>query len=902
MGRITTGIGLVSGINSKDIIDQLMQLESRPKTILQTRIDSANQKKLAYTDLITRLASMKLTGQALKKPSTFAASTAASSDSNVLTATTTNGASTGAFQFQVARLVTSQQSVSKGFADPDSSKVGAGTLTIEMGGGELTSQTPLSQLNGGAGVKRGVFRITDRSGQTATIDTTAAVSLEDVIKKINTSLDISVKASYGKSGLVLTDLTGKTASDLIVQDVGDGTIAKDLGIAKDVTTAQLAGDSIIYLGRDTSLDALNDGRGVRTASSGADFTITAGDGTSFDVTLSTARNVGDVLDAINTAGGGKVKASVAAGSTQIQLQDTSGGGGAFTVAAGANSKASIDLGLAGKTGSGGVISGEPLLAGPGTVLLSSLRGGQGLTLGTISLTDRNGTTKTADLSGAKTVQDVLDAINAAGTTLKASLKSSANGIQLTDTSSGTGNIIIADAGSTTAQQLGIAGTFDTTQPAVLGANLQRQWVSENTLLSSYNGGKGVSQGKFKITAANGVTAVIDLTSGNQIHIKDLLSAINVRAMGVTASINANGDGLLLTDTTGGGSALKIEDVDGTAAKDLNILSTTTTTTSIDGSFEKTLALDANDTAATVQKKINDLGFGATASILNDGSPMAPYRLSLNAINSGRSGRIVFDAGSTGLSMNNLVESQDAAVFVGSADAAQPLLITSSSNQISNVIKGVNIELHGVSDKPVNLGVSRNVDSVAEQLTTFTGNFNDLTDKITELTKWDTTTNTGGLLLGDSTVQQVESNLYQAINAVVPGAGRYRVLGDIGLSIGEDTKLQFDEEKFRQAWGTDPDAVTKLFTQAEKGVGSLLENKLSELTDPVNGSLPLENKTLDGRTQQFQDKMKQLDDQLASKRARLEKQFARMESVLAGLQSQQQALGSMQTMSYSSSSK
>ena len=61
-------------------------------------------------------------------------------------------------------------------------------------GGELTSQSTLSQLNGGEGVRRGMFRITDRAGNTAVIDTTAAVSLDDVIKKINTSLDVSVKA------------------------------------------------------------------------------------------------------------------------------------------------------------------------------------------------------------------------------------------------------------------------------------------------------------------------------------------------------------------------------------------------------------------------------------------------------------------------------------------------------------------------------------------------------------------------------------------------------------------------------------------------------------------------------------------------------------------------------------
>jgi len=39
MGRITSSVGLVSGIDSGSIIDQLMKLEERPKAQLQDRID-----------------------------------------------------------------------------------------------------------------------------------------------------------------------------------------------------------------------------------------------------------------------------------------------------------------------------------------------------------------------------------------------------------------------------------------------------------------------------------------------------------------------------------------------------------------------------------------------------------------------------------------------------------------------------------------------------------------------------------------------------------------------------------------------------------------------------------------------------------------------------------------------
>src|SRR5437763_12575568 len=109
MGRISSGVGLVSGITAKDIIEQLIALESKPKDLVQAQLDGVNQTKLAYTDLATRLASLKLAGTTLKKTATFQAATATSSNEEVLTATAANGAAIGSYQFQVARLVTTQQ-------------------------------------------------------------------------------------------------------------------------------------------------------------------------------------------------------------------------------------------------------------------------------------------------------------------------------------------------------------------------------------------------------------------------------------------------------------------------------------------------------------------------------------------------------------------------------------------------------------------------------------------------------------------------------------------------------------------------------------------------------------------------------------------------------------------------
>ena len=325
---------------------------------------------------------------------------------------------------------------------------------------------------------------------------------------------------------------------------------------------------------------------------------------------------------------------------------------------------------------------RPLIAGLDSVLVRSLNGGSGLTLGNISITDRGGHSGQINLSGATSLSDIINDINTntLGIDVSAALNSSGTGLQITDTSgaAGNGNLVIGDVGSTTtATALGIAGTFDT--GTVDGTNLQRQFVSLNTLLSNYNGGAGVSLGQFQIQNSTGAVATIDLTQGTYNTIGDVINTINAKKIGVSASINSTGNGILLTDTAGGTGKLSVSDLNGgTSAADLNIAGAASGTT-LDGAQQKSITVTNTDTLASLQSKINKLGFGVIANIINDGFSNAPYRLSLTAVNSGEAGRVVIDAGTTNLGIRNLVNAQDAAVFYGGSDGSQPLLITSNTN-------------------------------------------------------------------------------------------------------------------------------------------------------------------------------------------------------------------------------
>ena len=918
MAAITSSVGLISGINTGAIITALINADSIPVSLLQTRITSDGTLNTAYQGIASQLSTLQTTAQSLEQVSTFQAATATSSDPNSLTATVANGAALGTYSLQVARLVSTQQLISTGFTDPSQAAVGAGTITIDSGEANLATQTPLSELNGGAGVGRGQFRISDRSGSSAVIDTSSAVSLDDVVNSINNSTDISVRASIKNNQLVLTDTSGKTTGDLIVQDLGNGTSATDLGIAKSVASSTLTGNSINYLSTNTQLAQLNDGRGVTLGTGNGDFTITTANGSAVTVNLATAKTVGDVISAINTAGGGKVTASIPTGSTGISLVDNTNGNGTLAVADINGSKAAEGLGLT-ASGASGTITGNKVLADLDTTLISSLNGGSGLSLGRVTFTDRANDSRTVNFAGAGSVQDIINDINnTAGLKLHASLKSSGNGIQISDTGGGTGNITIADAnGGTTATQLGIAGTFTSAIPTVQGGNLHKQWVTGSTLLSSLNGGKGVDKSSFTITTAAGASTTINLSGSNVNTVNDLLYQINSKGIaGLSASINANGNGIVVNDTSGGAGKLKVADTNGTAAEDLNISgSATGTATSIDGAYEKTLTVSANDTLSTVVQNINNLSFGVHATVINDGSSISPYRLSLTANNSGTAGGVSLDAGTTNLATQTLVAAQDAAVFVGNSTAAQPLLVTSSSNQITNVIQGVTLSLTGVSTGPVSLNVTQDTSGIATALSSFVTTFNTLSSNISSQSTFNTTTNQAGLLLGDPVAQQVTSTIYNVLNTIVPTAGNYQGLASIGITVGSGGQLTFDQDKFNQAIAADPQAVQNLFnasntttdpvtqksTTSNTGVAYAIDTAINQLTAPISGIVTSAESELTNESQGFTDQIKQLNALLAQKQSQLQSEFDNMETVLAGLKSQSASLGSITTISTSGSS-
>lgn len=936
MTGITTSIGLISGIDTGTLIEQLIAVESRPKVLAINRQAKLQAEQSAFLGLNSLLLALKSASAKFSTDRIFRAKSAASSDESVLTASATFAAQQGSYTFLVDRLVSTSQYLTSGFADRDSTGLGLSEISFEYGKGRLETETTLSSLNNGNGVARGKIKITDSTGAAATIDLSRAVTVQDVLDAINDDTTIGVTAAISDdgTGLKITDTAGGAGS-LTIANVTGYTTATSLGI-EGSASGEIVGSQINRIGLNTRLASLNDGNGV-TINAGlnlSDFTIQTADGTIHEIKLGKVTSGEDTLEAVTTLQGvkdriesqtaGAVTMAISADGLSIQLTDNTSGGSTFEVQAGTagRTQGAIDLGIfkSADVGTPTLIGGDRIRASLNSVLTRNINGGSGLSgATTLDITDRAGNVDSITIDPNSSMSDIVAAINASGTlNITASLNRAGNGLLITDTVGGAGNLIIGgDAASVLGIETELAGVDSDT---VNGTNLQLQYVSGAKALSELNYGRGIGTGSFRITDAEGSTAVVDIGSDAK-SLQDIIAEVNSKGLEINMRINDTGDGLIIENTSASPvAAIKVESISGTTAKDLNILGTAADATDnnfIDGSYEQRLELDPTDTLDDLIAKINDAGFNVGASLINNGTGEKPYFLSLTSKLTGSAGDLIIDTGDVDFGLSELSKAQDAVVFFGSEDPARAVLVTSTRNTLDKVVTGVTIDLKSASDTPVTLTITDDTAKKIESVKSFVTAFNAVLTRIDTLGSYDAETEERGVLLGNSTIARIKSQLYRTVQGSALGVDtEFKNLAQVGVNVGSGGKLVLNEDRLREALAEDPEAVANVFaarTLADEqtidlgngityespnpifeslGVAERLNELLKEMTDSIDGSMTLVNKNYDTLIDLQKKRIEAFDVRLEARRTILERQFASMENALASLQQQQTALSSI----------
>lgn len=288
----------------------------------------------------------------------------------------------------------------------------------------------------------------------------------------------------------------------------------------------------------------------------------------------------------------------------------------------------------------------------------------------------------------------------------------------------------------------------------------------------------------------------------------------------------------------------------------------------------------NNTLAAIRDAINAENDNTSiqASIINidEGS-----KLILTATESGAVNQINFtvtdddtnnsdDAGLSQLvfGIQEIDQAQDATIEVDGFAVTRP------SNQISDVIQGITLELTGEGTSTISaiedLGIAK---TTIESLVSA---YNSLTSTLAVQRE--------STLSGENTLLNIESRIRQLFsNTYNDSTSNINYLFQLGLSFDRDGVLSFDSEEFDNAIASDFSDIQNLFTNADNGFITLLEDVIEGYTES-EGILTARTDGLNDEKESIDEDIERIELRLESTEARLRAQFNSLDTLLAQLNS------------------
>ncbi|WP_020406897.1 flagellar filament capping protein FliD [Hahella ganghwensis] len=240
---------------------------------------------------------------------------------------------------------------------------------------------------------------------------------------------------------------------------------------------------------------------------------------------------------------------------------------------------------------------------------------------------------------------------------------------------------------------------------------------------------------------------------------------------------------------------------------------------------KDITIDSSNSALQgIADEINSQSsLGVTATVINTGSG---YQLSLSSDETGADNSIEInvtdddgnDTDTSGLSQ--LVfngTTQNLSEDIAAEDLAFTLngiSITRSTNSVDDVLDGVTFDFTAETGGSLaTVKVERDFEAITEKVQDLVDKYNALQEIIKETTAYDTETQVAGVLLGESSVRTVSSQLRNVLYSIIPGLenANVRSLAEVGISTDEDNgQLLFDSSVFQSKLKDYSDDVAALF--------------------------------------------------------------------------------------------
>ena len=125
--------GVLTGLNTTNIVNELIAADSQPVTDLQNDNTTIQSEITAWQTMNTNAQALEAAAAALTDPVAFQATQVTSSDSSIISGSTTGTVPTGTYDLTVNKLAQAEQLTSQEFPDTGSTTIGTGTDNYRCG-------------------------------------------------------------------------------------------------------------------------------------------------------------------------------------------------------------------------------------------------------------------------------------------------------------------------------------------------------------------------------------------------------------------------------------------------------------------------------------------------------------------------------------------------------------------------------------------------------------------------------------------------------------------------------------------------------------------------------------------------------------------------------------------------
>ena len=356
---------------------------------------------------------------------------------------------------------------------------------------------------------------------------------------------------------------------------------------------------------------------------------------------------------------------------------------------------------------------------------------------------------------------------------------------------------------------------------------------------------------------------------------------------ITISLNSSGNGLMFNDASGGtikveANNVKLQASQGTSAVDTDLGFVKTSVGGDETLTEMKIAAGALTGVFTINGEKFDL-----SQLTNANNTAEQNRAAiLNAINSnstlqsagikaeeGKNGAISLVGKSVTIGAEGADASEQTKVLdsigmvAGSYTSSQGLLdkmditniqkaqdakltyngipIERDTNNIDDIVSGLSLELTSITEtgKDVIVRIARDDEGIAEEVQAFVESYNEMYNKLQELTKYDAETEISGVFNGNSEIRSITRQLNAIINSTDANGTS---LVKYGVYMNEDGTLTFEQDTFNTAFQEDPDAAVEFFrssTTTSKGQTIETDGVFTKLRDTMDSLITGSNSTL-----------------------------------------------------------